>query len=138
MILSIDTAEHNFDLVSILKKFEEQETTATGSIIIHRGKVKSPGKKIADLSYIMLEKRSAGSIHEELFEIGRRASRKFTIHQVYINHRLGRAQPGEDILLVIVSASDRGNAFAATQWIVDEIKKEKIITLTEMNSKGSF
>ena len=138
MILCTDTAEHNFDLISILKKFEEQETSLTGSIIIHRGKVKSPGKKIADLSYAMLEKKSAGSIHEELSEIGRRAGSKFSVHQVYINHRLGRAQPGDDILLVIVSASDRGNAFAATQWIVDEIKKEKVITLTEMNSKGSF
>ncbi|MGA1876116.1 MAG: molybdenum cofactor biosynthesis protein MoaE [bacterium] len=138
MILSIDTAEHNFDLVSILKKFEERETTRTGSIIIHRGKVKSPGKKIADLSHIMLEKKLAGSIHEELSEIGRRAGRNYKVNQVYINHRLGRAQPGEDILLVIVSAPDRGNAFAATQWIVDEIKKEKIITLTEIKGKVSL
>ena len=132
MIIQTHVTEHNFNLALILQEFEKKETTLTGSIIIHKGKVKSPGKKVLNLSHVLLEKKTKGNIRQELFKIAEQAGRKFHLHQIYINHRLGQAQPGEDILLVIVSASDRINAFSAAQWIVDEIKKEKIITLTEI------
>ena len=133
MIIQTEVTRHNFELGPIVKKFEKKETPLTGSIIIHKGKVKSPGKNVPDLSHIILQmKKAEGNIRDELFKIGDRASKKFHLQQIYINHRLGQAQPGDDILLVIVSASDRLNAFSATQWIVDEIKKEKIITLTEI------
>lgn len=132
MIIQTEVTKHNFDLVSILNEFEKKETTLTGSLIIHKGKVKSPGKNILNFSHILLQKKTEGNIRDELSQIGERAGKKFHLHQIYINHRLGQAKPGEDILLVIVSASDRINAFSAAQWIVDEIKKEKIITLTEI------
>ena len=134
MIIQTETTTHNFDLISILNEFEKKETTLTGSLIIHVGKVKSPGKNVLNLSHILLQKKTEGNIQGELFQIGERAGRKFQLHQIYINHRLGKAKPGEDILLVIVSAFDRINAFSAAQWVVDEIKKEKIITLTEIET----
>ena len=133
MIIQTEVTKHNFGLGPIVNEFEKKETTLTGSLIIHKGKVKSPGKNILNLSHILLQmKKTEGNIRDELFKIGERAGHKFHLQQIYINHRLGQAQPGEDILLVIVSASDRINAFSAAQWIVDEIKKEKIITLTEI------
>ena len=135
MIIQTDVIEHNFNLALILQEFEKKETTLTGSIIIHKGKVKSPGKKLRNLSYALLEKKTEGNIRHELFKIAEQAGKKFRLHQLYINHRLGKAKPGDDILLVIVSAPDRVNAFLAAQWIVDEIKKEKIITLTEIENK---
>ncbi len=132
MIIQTEVTKHNFDLVSILNEFEKKETTLTGSLIIHKGKVKSPGKNVLNLSHVLLQKKTEGNIRDELSRIGERAGKNFHLHQIYVNHRLGQAKPGEDILLVIVSASDRINAFSAAQWIVDEIKKEKIITLTEI------
>jgi len=133
MIIQTEVTKHNFDMGSIVNEFEKKETTLTGSLIIHKGKVKSPGKSVLNLSHILLQmKNPEGNICDELLKIGELAGKKFHLHQIYINHRLGQAQPGEDILLVIVSASDRINAFSAAQWIVDEIKKEKIITLTEI------
>ena len=133
MIIQTEITNHNFDLGLILNEFEKKETPLTGSVIIHKGKVKSPGKNVLNLSHILLQKKTPeGNIQDELFKIEEGAGKKFHLQQIYINHRLGRAQPGDDILLVIVSASDRLNAFCAAQWVVDEIKKEKIITLTEI------
>jgi len=133
MIIQTEVTKHNFDLGSIVNEFKKKETPLTGSIIIHEGKVKSPGKNVSNLSHIILQmKKTEGNIQDELSRIGERAGKKFHLQQIYINHRLGQAQPGDDILLVIVSASDRFNAFSSAQWIVDEIKKEKIITLTEI------
>lgn len=133
MIIQTEVTKHNFDLGSIVNEFEKKETPLTGSLIIHKGKVKSPGKNVLNLSHILLQmKKPEGNIRDELFKIGELAGKKFHLQQIYINHRLGQAHPGEDILLVIVSASDRINAFSAAQCIVDEIKKEKIITLTEI------
>jgi hypothetical protein len=40
-----------------MHKFEQKETHLTGSIIIHRGKVKSPGRKVVNLSSVLLEER---------------------------------------------------------------------------------
>jgi molybdopterin synthase catalytic subunit len=131
MIIQAETSSQNFDLPSILQKFEQNETHLTGSIVIHRGKVKSPGRKVVNLSSVLLEERVTGETQKELYAVGDRAGKKFHLQQIYINHRLGEAGPGDDILLVIVSAVDRVSAFSAAQWIVDEVKKEKIIVLRE-------
>ena len=131
MIIQTETSQQNFDFPSILQNFEQNETHLTGSIVIHRGKVKSPGKKVVNLSSVLLEERVEGETQKELYAVGERASEKFHLQQIYINHRLGEAGPGDDILLVIVSAADRVSAFSAAQWIVDEVKKEKIIVLRE-------
>ena len=132
MIIQAATSEQNFDLPSILQEFDRKETTCTGSIVIHRGKVKFPGKKIANFSAVLLEERVEGKARQELYELGDRAGNKFHLQQVYINHRLGQTRAGDDILLVIVSATDRVSAFTAAKWIVDEIKREDILTLREI------
>lgn len=84
-----------------------------------------------NLSSVLLEERLTGETQKELYAVGDRAGKKFHLQQIYINHRLGEAGPGDDILLVMVSAVDRVSAFSAAQWIVDEVKKEKIIVLRE-------
>ncbi|MEW6379511.1 MAG: molybdenum cofactor biosynthesis protein MoaE [bacterium] len=133
MIIQAEVSQENFDLSRLLQRFEQKETHQTGSIVIHRGKVKSPGKKVANLSSVLLKERLEGDAPRELYKIGERAGEKFHyLQQVYISHRLGNARPGDDILLVIVSAADRVSAFSAAHWIVDEIKKEEIITLKEI------
>ena len=40
MKIQTEISAHNFDLVAILNEFEKKETTLTGSVIIHNGKVK--------------------------------------------------------------------------------------------------
>lgn len=131
MNINVETIDKNFDFSEILDKFKSKESLYSGSIVIHSGKVKYPGKKLVNLTHVLLEKKT-NMIKEELYKIGMQAAQKFYVLQIYINHRLGKALPGDDILLVIVSAPDRNNAFCAAQWIVDEIKKETIVSLVEM------
>ena len=54
MIIQTEVTRHNYDLSLIVNEFEKKETTLTGSLIIHKGKVKSPGKNVLNLSHILL------------------------------------------------------------------------------------
>ena len=44
------------------------------------------------------------------------------VHALAVVHRVGELQVGEAALVVAVSASHRGEAFAAAQVLVDEVK----------------
>jgi len=45
------------------------------------------------------------------------------VESVTVVHRLGRVAAGEPSLWVEVTAPHRGEAFAACQWLIDEMKK---------------
>jgi len=48
----------------------------------------------------------------------------FRLNQVLLHHRIGFVRAGEASLFLRVSAQHRAAAFAASQWIVDELKKK--------------
>lgn len=52
------------------------------------------------------------------------AHRKWPLKRVRIIHRLGTIPVGEPSLLVRVEAAHRGEAFAAAQFIIDELKQK--------------
>lgn len=129
-IIKASTTEQPFDFGSCYHAFQQQETDATGTVVIHHGKVKYPGKQVAAFSHVVLSPLIA-DLDTALTEVGRQAAIQCNLHQVYIAHRLGVVGRGDDVLLVIASAATRKQAFAGCAWIVDEIKKENIIQLIE-------
>ena len=52
------------------------------------------------------------------------ARKKWPVKRVRIVHRLGTIPVGEASLLVRVEAAHRGEAFAAAQFIIDELKQK--------------
>ena len=130
VIIKASTTDEPFDLISCYHTFQQRETDAAGTVVIHHGKVKYPGKKIAAFRQVVLSPLLADP-DAALAEVGRQATIIYDILQVCIIHRLGIVGRGDDVLLVIVSAAIRKQAFAACAWMVDEIKKENIIQLTE-------
>lgn len=52
------------------------------------------------------------------------ALEKFGLEKVVLHHRVGFVRTGEASLFLRVSASHRGEAFDASKWIVDELKKK--------------
>ncbi len=130
VIINTATTDQPIDAVGSYREFLRRETEATGTIVMHHGRVKYPGKQVAafrrvDLSPLVVDPDVA------LVETGHQAALQYHLHQVSIIHRLGVVGRGDDILLVVVSAATRKRAFAGCAFIVDEIKKEQIISLVE-------
>jgi molybdopterin synthase catalytic subunit len=57
-----------------------------------------------------------GLLYEEM-------ARRWPVESVRLVHRVGRVQAGEPSLWVEVIAPHRGEAFAACQWLIDEMKR---------------
>jgi molybdopterin synthase catalytic subunit len=74
---------------------------------------------IRALEYEAFE-RMAEHQFERLFE---EMSRRWPIESVRLVHRVGVVNVGEPSLWVEVIAPHRGEAFAACQWLIDEMKR---------------
>jgi molybdopterin synthase catalytic subunit len=59
----------------------------------------------------------------QLEKIAKRAASDFALNLIVIHHRIGFVRTSESSLWVRVAARHRAEAFAASQWIVDELKK---------------
>ncbi len=124
------TSDEEFDYQGLYRDFIERETDATGTVVLHHGMVKRPGKQIPDFSNVSL-RALADDPDAKLIELAETSRNKFNLNQVLIVHRLGNVNAGDSVLLAIVSSDTRDRSFAACSWIVDEIKWEEFIELKE-------
>lgn len=129
MITAFCTAEE-FDHLELYRAFLERETDSTGTVVMHHGRVKRPGKQVPDFATVEL-KPLVADVDERLAGLARRAEERFQLNQVLIVHRLGTIGACDSVLLAIVSGKTRDRCFAACSWIVDEIKREEFIELIE-------
>ena len=59
----------------------------------------------------------------QMRDIARHALAKFQLRGVTLHHRDGFVPAGEASLFLRVSSAHRGAAFAAAEWIVEELKR---------------
>ena len=52
------------------------------------------------------------------------ATSRWSLHQVYVRHRVGRVAVGDVAVLIGVAAPHRAEAFAACQFLIDTIKRD--------------
>lgn len=119
------------DHIELYRAFLERETDASGTVVLHHGRVKRPGKKVANFSKVAL-KALVPDVDARLERLAREATEKFGLNQALLVHRLGTIEAGDTVLLAIVSAPTRARAFEACAWIVDEVKKGDFIELVEL------
>ncbi len=122
--------EQPFDHIELYSSFLAREDEKTGTVVLHHGRVKRPGKVVPEFSAIEL-KPLVPDVDDRLAELAGLAREKFELNQVLIVHRLGVIGPCDSVLLAIVSGKTRDRCFAACSWIVDEIKREEFIQLIE-------
>ena len=77
------------------------------------------GREIEGIEY---EANTIMAKHQ-LEKIAKRAASDFPMNLIVIHHRIGFVRTSESSLWVRVAARHRAEAFAASQWIVDELKK---------------
>ncbi|ACD94631.1 molybdenum cofactor biosynthesis protein MoaE [Trichlorobacter lovleyi] len=119
-----------FDCLELYRSFLEQETDLTGTVVMHHGRVKRPGKQVPDFSSVEL-KPLAFDLDSRMRAIAEQAKTQFKLNQVLVVHRLGIINACDTVLLAVVSGATRDRCFAACSWIVDEIKREEFIQLIE-------
>jgi molybdopterin synthase catalytic subunit len=122
--------EQPLDHLELYRAFLERESDSTGTVVLHHGRVKRPGKQVPGFTTVEL-KPLVSDVDERLTALARSAKEKFELNQVLIVHRLGVIGARDSVLLAIVSGKTRDRCFAACSWIVDEIKGEEFIELIE-------
>ena len=72
----------------------------------------------------------------QMGEVIRRAQEQWKLRKVRVCHRVGRLLPGETAVAVCVWSDHRAEAFAASRFIIDEIKKTVPIWKLETYADG--
>jgi molybdopterin synthase catalytic subunit len=123
---------------SLEKEIEEVKAASKriGGIVTFLGTARdfSKGKEIKKLVFEHYEDMAI----EKLKDIREKALEKFDIIEVSIIHRTGEIEIGENIVLIIVAAEHRKDAFSACTWLIDELKKVVPIWKKEITTEGEI
>lgn len=74
---------------------------------------------------------------QEIARVRDAAVAKFGAIDALVRHRVGTLATGEDIVLVVVTAAHRREAFEAAAWIMDELKAVVPIWKKEVGPEGA-
>lgn len=72
-----------------------------------------------------------------LREIEAEACKRWTLQGCLIIHRVGRLEPGAQIVLVATAASHRADAFAAAEFLMDYLKTRAPFWKREFHAEGA-
>ena len=100
----------------------ENDALGAGAVVDFSGIVRGTedGREIEGIDY---EAHREMAEHQ-LRQIAEQAVEKFRLQRVIVYHRIGFIAVGEPSLFVRVASPHREEAFRASQWIVDELKKK--------------
>lgn len=72
----------------------------------------------------------------KLAEIGGEIEKRWDVRHVAITHRVGRVDPGEASVAIVVASPRRGAAFEASRYAIERIKEIVPIWKREVWSDG--
>lgn len=93
-----------------------------------------PGEEVAFLEYEAYPEMAEKVMAEILAEMRAR----WPLGRIALWHRLGRVDPGEASIAIVVSARHRKEAFAACQYAIDRVKQILPVWKKEHRKDGSF
>ncbi|WP_447968391.1 molybdenum cofactor biosynthesis protein MoaE [Nitrospira sp. M1] len=109
-------------------------STRIGGIATFLGTARdrSKGRDVSLLTFEHYE----GMAQKTLRDIRERALHDFDVIEVLILHRYGAMNIGDNIVLIVVGAEHRADAFKACEWCIDELKKITPIWKLEETPEG--
>jgi molybdopterin synthase catalytic subunit len=102
----------------------------TGAVVVFDGVVRDD-----DITEMELEAYEDVAT-QELEKIAKDATEKFRLLHVDIIHRIGRLAVGENILIIVVAAGHRDEAYAGSRFIIEAIKAGVPIWKKELTKDG--
>jgi len=119
------------DDVDIAKLIEESKKESMGAIVVFDGIVRNDGIDKIELSaYIE-------GATKEIEDIVTDAQKKFNLLSVEVIHRIGVLDVGDNILVIVIGAGHRKEAFGGCEYILEEIKTRAPIWKKEHLKDGS-
>ncbi len=109
---------------------ENAKRRTTGAIVSFIGVVRDD-----DIELIEIEAYEEAA-EKDLHDIRDEAIAKYDLQEVTIVHRTGKLKVGDDILLIVVSAGHRKQAFCGCECILERIKERAPIWKREILSDG--
>jgi molybdopterin synthase catalytic subunit len=119
-----------YEDVDIGNLINEAKQPGTGAVVVFDGVVRDD-----DIREMELEAYEEVALRE-LEKIAEDAKKLHNLLHVDIIHRIGRLSVGENILIIIVSAGHRPEAYAGSRYIIEEIKKGVPIWKKELTKNG--
>lgn len=74
---------------------------------------------------------------KSIMSIMQSAADRFSVVAIRVVHRVGRLQPGDQIVLVAVAAEHRGISFCACEMLMDYLKTQAIFWKKEHTPQGA-
>lgn len=117
--------------IDIGRLINEAKRAGTGAVVVFDGIVRDDG-----ILEMELEAYREVAV-PELEKIAREATEKHRLLHVDIVHRIGRLAVGETILVIVVSAGHRKEAYEGSRFIIEAIKAAVPIWKKELTGNGS-
>jgi molybdopterin synthase catalytic subunit len=123
----ISVTRDDFDVNAVIDRVKRPDM---GALVTFLGVVRDDGIEVMDLeAYEEVAVKEMETIRDE-------ALAEFPIESVDIIHRVGRLRVGENILLIVVGAGHRKEAFDACEYILERIKQSVPIWKKEIGKDG--
>lgn len=105
-----------------------------GAVVVFDGIVRNNtrGRQTLYLDYEAYEEMAA----KQMRELAAEARTRFGVRHVTIVHRLGRLMVGQTSVLIVVASAHRGQAYEASRWLIDTLKKTVPIWKRETFADG--
>ena len=117
--------------VDIGRLIQDAKRPGTGAVVVFDGIVRDD-----DIREMELEAYEEVALRE-LEKIAGEAKKLHNLFHVDIVHRIGRLAVGENILIIVVSAGHRPEAYTGSRYILEEIKKGVPIWKKELRKDGN-
>ena len=124
--MKISVQAEDFDLST--EVIEISMNTRTGAVASFVGVVRDVA---------MTLEHYPGMTENAIKKIVEEARSRWQILDLAVIHRYGELQPGDQIVLVAIASSHRGDAFAACQFIMDFLKTEAPFWKKEHHPDGA-
>jgi cyclic pyranopterin phosphate synthase len=114
----IDITEQDFSIDQVISETRRPEV---GAIVTFLGSVRntSRGKVVEKLEFETDDEQAV----KELARIRDEAIAKFGVTDVSVVHRKGKVEVGENIVIIVVGAAHRAEAFQGCRYVIERLKE---------------
>ena len=123
--------EADFDVASECKRLSDL-SKQIGGLVTFTGYVRNENNSVSSL---FLE-HYPGMTEKQITQIIEEAAAKWDVIGATVVHRVGELAPGEQIVFVAVASQHRGDAFSASEYIIDFLKTRATFWKRETIASG--